>query len=435
MAPQNRVLVPDDGRSVRYGKSTTEREHIPMGDRVITLFRFTDNKPEYKNPNWQARCFLDGKTRQVSTRQEDVRKARSVAKKWYATMLARIDDGLPTERIHKHPHLFDEVAQDVLKEWKRYSEDGTRHESYHKDHLGRYNRYIKPFFKKDYVEDITTPRLVEWQNWRQKKRIKSDILHVGELKKAYTVIFQILKVSQEMGYIKQLPTKPRTVLRQLASSKNTPSRATFTTAEYKKLLTGSRRRIREAKNYVKNPPEIGGGWIKILKDRMYLHYFIIFLAHTGVRPGEANRVRHLNIKMHKKKDDTKCYLSIFVKGKKTDRDCYGKYGAYFAYKALCENVCPNHKPDDLVFPRSPRGGLRELLNETGLRFNQKGDRRDSKSFRHYYIMTAVAGKVNQKALSIQCDVSPTIMRDHYARHATVHLFKYDLLKVVDIQSP
>ena len=238
-----------------------------------------------------------------------------------------------------------------------------------------------------------------------------------------------------MGYIKQLPSKPRTVLRQLASSKNAPSRATFTTEEYKKLLTASRRRIREAKKFVQNPPEVGGGWSKILLDRMYLHYFIIFLAHTGVRPGEANRIRHLNIKMIKKKDDTDCYLSIFVKGKKTYRDCYGKYGAYFAYKTLCENVCPNHKCEDLVFPRSPRGGLRELLNDTGLRFNQNGDRRDSKSFRHYYIMTAVAGKVNQKALCIQCDVSPTIMRDHYARHATVHLFKDDLLKVVDIQSP
>jgi|TARA_B100001079_G_C16043045_1_gene353708 hypothetical protein len=50
-------------------------------------------------------------------------------------------------------------------------------------------------------------------------------------------------------------------------------------------------------------------------------------------------------------------------------------------------------------------------------------------------MTAVAEKVNQKAICIQCDVSPTIMRDYYARDATVYLFKDDLLKVVDIQSP
>ena len=35
----------------------------------------------------------------------------------------------------------------------------------------------------------------------------------------------------------------------------------------------------------------------------------------------------------------------------------------------------------------------------------------------------------------EVNVSPTIMRDYYARDATVYLFKDDLLKVVDIQSP
>ena len=434
MSPQPRLLVPNDGRSKRYGKKTTEREHLRMGDRVITLFRYT-NEPRYKTPNWYARCYLEGATRQVSTKEEDIKKARTFAKKWYANMVARVSDGLPNERIHKSPHLFDEVAQEILSQWKVWSEDGTLYEGYWKDHHGRYNRYIKPFFKKDYVEQITTPRLVQWQKWRMDKRIKSDILHVGELKKEYTVIFQILSYAQELGYIQHLPSKPRTVLRRLASNKNPPSRATFTSEEYKHLLSVSRRRISEAKKLVDNPPKKGGGWARILQHRRYIHYFIIFLASSGVRPGEATRIKHLNVKKVKNKDDRKCYLSVFIKGKKTDRKILVKYGGYFAYLGLCEKVCPDYKPEDLVFPRIPRGGLRDLIIEADLRYTQGGDRRDSKSFRHFYIMTALAQKTAPKAVSVQCDVEPTIMRKHYERHATVDLFKDDLLKVGDFQSP
>ena len=75
MSPQPRLLVPNDGRSKRYGKKkTTQREHIQMGDRVITLFRYTKNETRYKTHNWYARCYLDGATRQISTKEEDVKK-------------------------------------------------------------------------------------------------------------------------------------------------------------------------------------------------------------------------------------------------------------------------------------------------------------------------------------------------------------------------
>lgn len=435
MAARNKGLVKTDGRTTRYGgKNTTERESIQMGDHVVTVFRYTKTSGT-SSPYWQARCYLDGKVRQISTKEEDLQKAKGVAKKWYATMLARLDDGISTDRIHKHPHLFDEVAQELLKEWKTYSESGIRHKDYWKDHNWRYAAYIQPFFKQLHVEQITTPKLVKWQEWRQRKRLKSPILHVGELKKEYTVIYQILKYAQERGYIENLPTKPRTVLRQIASSKNAPTRATFTFDEYKHLLSVSRRRIQEAKQLVDHPPTKGGGWPRILISRRYLHYFIIFLAHTGVRPGEANRIKHHNVKMIHNDNDAKCYLTVWIQGKKTNREVYGKYGAYFAYKGLCENICPNHKSDDLVFPILPRGGLRDLIIDADLRYNQNGDRRDSKSFRHFYIMSALQDGVDEVALRVQCDVSPAIMRDHYARHAQPFLFKEQLLKVVDIQSP
>ena len=100
-------------------------------------------------------------------------------------------------------------------------------------------------------------------------------------------------------------------------------------------MSVSRKRIAEAKYLVDNPPKKGGGYPRILKTRRYIHYFIIFLAASGVRPGEANRVLHKNIKKVKNKVDQKCYLSVRIKGKKGDRKILVKYGEYFAYLGLC----------------------------------------------------------------------------------------------------
>ena len=141
------------------------------------------------------------------------------------------------------------------------------------------------------------------------------------------------------------------------------------------------------------------------------------------------------VKSFDDKDPERCHLVIFTIGKRRDRDVVSKYGAYFAYKGLCEKICPNYKPDDLLFPYNPYTAHKELLIDSGLRYSANGDRKDLKSYRHYYIMTALQQGLKVEELVEQVDVSHDIIRNHYARHLQPTMFREKLIKVHHLQNP
>ena len=441
MAVKKKILIPKDGRS-KKSAGKTERHHIAMDDKVITVWRYT-TKSHTQSKKWYARCYLGGETKQTSTKTDDLKKASAFAKKWYGGMVSRLDDGIPVERIDREQHLFDEVALEWLEEC-RFVSGKSKHHNYYRDHHLSYKNYIQPFFINDHIDEVDTPRLMKWQKWREKKRIKTpDLLH-GRLKKEYTTIYQILKYGSLLGHIDRLPEKPLLLIRTRGTTKRAPERATFTASEYRHLLKVSRQRIKEAKTtYLqqeklskdKKQKSFGGGWKNIWASRLYLHYYTIFLAHTGVRPYEGMRVRHKDIKFVDDQKEQRCHLEVNIIGKISDRRIISKYGAYFAYKGLLENICPNPQPDDLVFPTSPRSGMRELLEASQLRFADNGDRRDSKSFRHFYIMTALQQKIPYGQLAVQVDVSEKVIRDHYGRHLDPTMFRETLIQVGHLQNP
>ena len=454
MTTKRKILVQKDGRS-KSSKGQTARHNIQMDDKIITLFQYVKDKSGWektKSRNWYARCYLGGKTRQKNTKTDDLKTATKFAKKWYGTMLSKLDDGIPTERIHRDDHLFDELAMEWLDLCKKVACDcdgpcikpGHRYKHYYKDHYLSYKNYIQPFFINDYVEQVNTPRLLEWTKWRETKRIKSPDLPQGRLKKEYTVIFQILQMGVDKGFISGRPEKPLMIVRQMGTQKKPPSRATFTSSEYKKLLQVSRRRVKDAKEKMElqkklkdegNGKSFGGGWENIYRSRLYLHYYIIFLAHTGVRPYEMMRVRHKHIRMIDDKDDEKKHLEMYVIGKIRDRTIISKYGAFFSYRGICKNICPNPKGEDLLFPTNPYTGLLSLIEDAELRYSINGDKRDSKSLRHFYIMTELQRGTPIEYLTQQCDVSYAVIRDHYARHLQPKMFREQLIKVSHIEDP
>ncbi len=449
MTTKRKILVPKDKRS-KSSKGTTQRHHIQMDDKVITLFRLTKKSNRPTTKTWYCRCYLGGKTRQVTSKTDDLKLAIKFGKKWYGTMVSKLDDGIPTERIDREDNLFDEIANEWLDLCKKMTCDcdgpcikpSHRHKTYYKDHYLSYKNYIQPFFINDYIENVDTPRLLEWTKWRGTQRIKPPDLPVGRLKKEYTTIYQILQMGVDKGFIKSRPEKPLSMIRQMGSSKKPPSRATFTSAEYKKLLQVSRKRIKDAQDIRKEQIKLkkekqsfGGNWEGVYLSRLYLHYYIICLGHTGVRPYELQRVRHKHITIVDDKVDERKHLEIFIIGKRRDRTIISKYGAFFAYRGLCRNICPNHKPDDLIFPTNPYTGFLSLIEEGGLRYSINGDRRDSKSLRHFYIMTELQRGTPIENLTEQLDVSYSVIRDHYARHLQPKMFREQLIKVSHIEDP
>ena len=133
--------------------------------------------------------------------------------------------------------------------------------------------------------------------------------------------------------------------------------------------------------------------------------------------------------------DERKHLEIFIIGKRRDRTIISKYGGFFSYRGLCKNICPNHKPDDLIFPTNPFRGMLSLIEDSGLRYSINGDRRDSKSLRHFYIMTELQRGTPIENLTEQCDVSYSVIRDHYARHLQPKMFREKLIRVGHLENP
>ncbi len=134
-------------------------------------------------------------------------------------------------------------------------------------------------------------------------------------------------------------------------------------------------------------------------------------------------MKHRDIKLidkdvdGKKLPENKWSLNVAIsrESKTGARDAWVRNGGYFAYKKYCELVVPNHKPDDLVFPHTPRVGFRNLLIRANLREDRYGRRRDSKSLRHYFIQMLLARGMNIYDVGKQVGTSPQVIEDHYSR--------------------
>ena len=62
-----------DGRSKRYKKNTMVRHTLKMGSKTLTLIKYTEASKTV-SPYWQAKCFIGGKTRQKTTKEEGLKK-------------------------------------------------------------------------------------------------------------------------------------------------------------------------------------------------------------------------------------------------------------------------------------------------------------------------------------------------------------------------
>ena len=435
-----------DRRSER-SQDKTEWVTLEMGGRALSLYRIKECAKN-SSPYWQCKCYMDGKSRQTSTKQENLTQAKEAAIQWYAGLLLKIEQGLP---LKSNPKSFDSIAETFFKRCDRLAEQGKRHKNFSKDKRNRYKNYLLPFLGDDLVHTINTPRINAWLKWREDKRVKSSQLLTAEIKKEMQVLRGILNEAVSEGLLENLPMLPPSLRVETMSVKSSTTRIYFSFEELSKLFEGAKRRAQEAKNLSLNPPKQGGNWKKIYHDRLYLYYYLLWLAYTGMRPEEAQRVRLKDVHLHidKPKEEKSGiltlsaidiqiripkpyehqYLTIDIKGKKSDRKVYAKQALVPVFESLRKSVVGQFlKPEDRIFHTAPRVGLNSLLADLNLKTDNMGRNRDAKSLRHYYIMQALADETDVYQLGQHCDVSPDVIRKHYAKHMPSKQFKAQLIK-------
>ena len=143
------------------------------------------------------------------------------------------------------------------------------------------------------------------------------------------------------------------------------------------------------------------------------------MVHTGCRVEETLGLRFGDCKIHKKKNGTS-ELRFTLKGKTGVRPVRGMIGAVSAFERISKRF-PNHKKTDYLFPNRHTGGLNALLNETGLKLDRFGNKRNAKSFRSTFIMFRLIAGQPIKSVATNCGTSSDVIDKYYAKFIDVNM--------------
>ena len=316
---------------------------------------------------WLWRAFFDGKYYVKSTKETNLRTAIKLAEEAYDSLRFNYEKtGIPV-----HDKTWDDATRGMLEEQKSRVVLGERAPHHVHDYEVKL-KVLDRFFEGKPLHSITHDLLEKYKTYRitdsqkQPRFFHNKVISMKTLHQDFIVLRQTLKYAKRKGWITALPDMPQIKVKAVA-------RPWFSHEDYRKLLKTSSVRIKVSTN----PSE------KLARQE--LHDFIVFLAHTGVRIGEALGIRRKDVKMwegnkHNEKD--RCFIS--VKGKTGPRECVGMFGAVRVVERIDKRRQPG--PEDKLFPTHNTKQFVALLEEADLRYDSERRRRDLKSLRHTFIM-------------------------------------------------
>jgi integrase len=209
---------------------------------------------------------------------------------------------------------------------------------------------------------------------------------------------QVMKTALRHGWISHLPDFSAPYR---ASGKVT-HRAWFSPEEYKRLYTHTRERAKAAR---------GLSWQHPAEQ---LHDYILFMANTGLRPDEANRLEYRDVTIESDEDGGERILVIQVRGKRGVGYCKSTAGAVFPFERLVQRNRP--RPDDRIFPHDHKKQFNRVLADCDLKVDREGNRRAAYSLRHTYICLRLLEGADIYQIAKNCRTSVEMIEKHYAVH-------------------
>jgi integrase len=223
-------------------------------------------REDLKNPKCQVRIRVPNATgyKIVSSKTENKREAERFALDLYEDLYLHVKSG---------GSIQTRTFRQVFEEWKKSvtamgsdrrggSWDGT---------IDRIESYALRFFGTMKIDQIGAKEFSEFWEWRKSnfnRRSPSN----GTLRRERTSILPVFKFAVTKGYLKSLPdTDP-----QESKSERRP---TFTQDEWKRIYTKARAWVRE------------GEALATWRQRFLTRQYVLVLANTGLRVGEARGLR------------------------------------------------------------------------------------------------------------------------------------------------
>jgi integrase len=212
------------------------------------------------------------------------------------------------------------------------------------------------------------------------------------------VLRQTLKTAVRLRWLDRLPD----LSEPYRASGKISHRGWFSPEEYKQLYEATRRRARTPKN-----PRFK--W-----ESEQLHDYVLFMANTGLRPDEANRLEYRDVKIVEDEPTHETILEIEVRGKRGVGYCKSTSGAVKPFQRLVERNKP--QPTDLVFPKTHRQLFNTILEEEGLKKDREGQPRTAYSLRHTYICLRLMEGADIYQIAKNCRTSVEMIEKFYAAH-------------------
>ena len=378
-----------------------------------------------------------------SLKTRELGKARDLAMRAYYELEFRKEEKLP---------LQIKRFSDVLNEYERLRESQNARGTYKhsnkanqqqtSDYMLRQIRRVSKFWHeycgKKAVEKIDNALLRDYVDWRrdyyrrmpENKRPKNHSINPADktLEWETTFALTVLKFAHERGY---RGNKPLPTFRHKAQ--RTKTRPAFTLAEYRLLYKGIRRWMYEEKDNAR--------W---RYTRELLRDYVLILANSGMRVGEANNLRVGDIESFTDESGRENY-AFRVNGKTGKRYVILRANAKrYVERTLERNArwradwdaaakkgAKNHnrktaQHDDWLF-RMPDGNkiitlidqFNEVLRREKLTHNADGEKYTLYSLRHFYAVQMLRlGKVNVYDVARNMGTSVQIIESYYGKHAT-----------------
>jgi integrase len=355
-------------------------------------------RADHQNPKWTARLKIPTIEGFVvkSTKTTDDFEARRFAEDLYYRLEGKARRGEP---------INSPTFQRVFAEWARVpvADQVVRSARYVNGNVRRVEIWALQYFTDITIDRVTEAKLADYVDWRLSQPRRPAIV---TLKNERTAIRQLLKFAKRRGYISDVPEFA-------IKSGRINARPDIPEVEWNRL-------VRLLPGYVDRAQDK-----RRQRERFYLVLYILIMGNTGIRIGEARRLKWRDVSATRTlTDEVRAILS--VRGKTGEREVVCNRGVEryldelrsFRTKELGE-ILPDQ---EYVFCHpsgapvgSFKGGFQRALKEAGVLFASDGKKRVPYSLRHTYATMRIAEGVSVFQLAANMGTSVEMLEDFYGK--------------------
>ena len=393
-------VVVENPKHKRERKAKTELESRSFRDGAIYLFKRAD----YVKPTWFCRVKVPNAKGYVScsTKTTDEHQAFAFANDLFNRTLVKAASGQEVNSKKTTIAIKEFVTHIKATESKRATTT-TR---------AQFLEKTATFFGTKRLKEITTSTLMDLNDWIVVNS-KKQSLSPNTIKRYSTDLKQFFNWCLVKDSIEKLPRFPKT-------KTDNNRRPHFDNKDWGKLT----RRLRE---FVK------ADYPWIVRDRTMLVNYVLILANTGIRVGEARNLKWCDLREipQEKGSNQPADIALFVKGKTGAREVVARTSEVKTYfKRILElregELKRKPENEDYVFCNrdgTPIGSFKKsfaaLLKDAKVEKDAHGNKRTIYSLRHTYATFRLQEGVHQFILAKNMGTSTAMLEKHYGHTSNV----------------